>query len=133
MRRCPKCGQTLPLDPDHFHRNRTRNSDSHGGYQHYCKPCQNDAVRRSVAKNPALYIEHRKRYRLRHRERRLAYEKVYRANNVAKLRADAHDYYVRNRVQVLASMKARRIARRIAAGLPPVGKPGRPPKYFDEG
>ncbi len=34
-RRCPKCGETKPLTPDHWHKNR-RNAD---GFDSWCKAC----------------------------------------------------------------------------------------------
>lgn len=80
MKRCPRCGETKPLD------NFGKDSRAHDGKRTYCKLCSNEYHKNYRVSNP----ERTKQFDFRHyhnrREKVLAYNKQYRKDNKEKLK-----------------------------------------------
>ena len=52
---CTHCGETKPLDSEHFHRNKGRTC----GYLALCKPCQMKKVEKYNRENPQYWEAYR--------------------------------------------------------------------------
>ena len=120
VKRCPKCGETKPLEG--FHRSR-RNRD---GLRTYCKECHCDDARAYRCANRKKVLElqrlnyeaHREEYRAyreTHREERNAYNRAYRETH-----REEHLAYNRERYALIGTShidRCQEISRKHATRL----------------
>lgn len=123
LKTCRRCGECKALEQFHIR------TDSPDGRQLYCKACQTAMVSRQDAMALAA---RRREYRLTHLDEVRQRERTYRIHRRDHRNALARQAYARNRQAILAQRRIERQRRRMAQGLPPIGRPGRPIKLRNE-
>jgi hypothetical protein len=114
QKRCPKCGETKPLDGFNYHKGRKNNVQAH------CRECMKEAGRKWYAENkekkqeyiqrwqktnPEKYRERQRRYREAHKEECRERNRKWRETNPEKFQECTRKWREANAEKLLASAR----------------------------